>query len=109
MNNINFKFYLRNDQVTKSGNYYIYVYFNLNGSKLYLSIGNNVPEKYWDTKFELVKRGYKDYVIINNKINNLKSEIIQTVQRADIEKQILTIKDIKQIFNKKTDTRDFVQ
>ena len=97
---INYKFYLRTDQVTKSGNFNIYLYFNLQGKKIYLSIGFDVPKKYWNEKEQTVKNGYRDTTLINQKINSIKSNILSLIIKSDATDKNITPDDIKNLTKK---------
>ena len=97
---INYKFYLRTDQVTKSGNFNIYLYFNLQGKKMYLSIGFEVPKKYWNEKEQTVKNGYRDTTLINQKINSIKSDILTLIIKSDATDKAITPDEIKTLIKK---------
>lgn len=107
-NRINFNLFLRKDQLSKSGEYKIYLYINVDGNKIYLSTGKNVPEKFWSENDQKVKNGYKDTTAINQKILLIKQNISQLILNADSMGKKLDREDFKIVLRNPIKHDDFI-
>lgn len=107
-NRINFNLFLRKDQLSKSGEYKIYLYINVDGNKIYLSTGKNVPEKFWSENDQKVKNGYKDTTAINQKILLIKQNISQLILNADSMGKKLDREDFKTVLKNPIKHDDFL-
>lgn len=107
-NRVKYKFYLRPDQVAKSGGFNIYLYANINGKKIYSSIGHEVPGKFWNSNDQIVKNGFKNTTIINQRITSIKKELLQIILRADATAKIITVDDFKAVLRNPLKHDDFI-
>ena len=107
-NHLKYKFYLRNDQVTTDGNFNIYLYVNVSGKKVYLSIGHDTPKKYWIETEQIVKNGYKNTTLINQRIISIKKDLMSLIMNSDANGTTITIQKIKDLIKNPAINGDFI-
>jgi len=107
-NHVKYKFYLRNDQVTTDGNFNIYLYVNVSGKKVYLSIGHNIPKKYWIETDQIVKNGFKNTTLINQRIISIKKNLMTLIMNSDANGSAITIQRIKDLIKNPINKGDFI-
>jgi integrase len=108
VNRVKYKFILRTDQIAKSGGQNIYLYANVNGKKIYLSIGHEIPVKFWNEADQVVKNGFRDTTKINQKITSITKELSMIIQRADATGAIVTTDNFKAILKNPGYNDDFI-
>jgi integrase/recombinase XerD len=108
VNRVKYKFILRTDQIAKSGGQNIYLYANVNGKKIYLSIGHEIPVKFWNEADQVVKNGFRDTARINQKITSITKELSIILQRADASGAIVTTDNFKAVLKNPGHNDDFI-
>jgi integrase len=107
-NHLKYKFYLRNDQVTTDGNFNIYLYVNISGKKVYLSIGHDIPKKYWIETDQMVRNGFKNTTLINQRIISIKKDLMALIMNSDASGNTITIQRIKDLIKNPKIKGDFI-
>lgn len=97
INKVKHRFMLRPDTSDTKGGKYIYLYANVNGSKMFVSVGSSIPENSWNETDQSVKSGIANQRTINNKLAQIRIQINNLINRADSSGKSLTVQELKNI------------
>ncbi len=98
MNRFQFRTILRNDRPRKDGSLGVYVYAKINGKNTYFSTGYSVPEKHFNKRQEEIRATAKDWSLINNRINAIKTRLINHVSLCDFEGRLTSKEELHNLF-----------
>lgn len=98
MNRFQFRTILRNDRPRKDGSLGVYVYAKINGKNTYFSTGYSVQEKHFNKRQEEIKATAKDWSLINNRINAIKTRLINHVSLCDFEGRLTSKEELHNLF-----------